>query len=44
MSQAGYVFAGYAVVLVVLALFAVWVVARGRAMARRVPPQDLPWT
>jgi heme exporter protein CcmD len=43
-SHAGYVFAGYAVVFAVLVTFAIWVLAKGRALAKRVPPEEMPWT
>ena len=34
-----YVWAGYVVTLVVLAAYAIWVVMRGRALARAVAPE-----
>ena len=44
MTDAAYVAAGYVVVFGSLAAYAVRVVLRGRALARRIPPEDLPWT
>ena len=44
MTDAAYVAAGYAVVFGSLAAYALRLVLRGRALARRVPREDLPWT
>lgn len=44
MSFVGYVVAGYATVFGVLAVYTIWLLARGRALARRVPAEELPWT
>ncbi len=43
MSDAAYVAAGWLVVFVVLVAYAGWVLARGRRLARRAAPDDLPW-
>ena len=44
MTDAGYIAAGYVVVVGSLGLYALRVVLRGRRLARRLPPDDLPWT
>ena len=43
MTHAGYVAAGYALVFVTLAVYAVWVLVRGRRLSRRVAPEDRRW-
>ncbi len=40
MTDAGYVVAGYVVVFAGLAGYALRVVLRGRALSRRLPPED----
>jgi CcmD family protein len=44
MTDAGYVVAGYAVVFGAVGVYAVRLVLRGRRLARRLPPDDIPWT
>ena len=43
MTHAGYVAAGYVIVFVTVALYAAWVVVRGRRLSRRVDPEDRRW-
>jgi len=43
-THAGYVAAGWGIALVVLAGYALRTVRRGKALARRVPPEDRRWT
>jgi heme exporter protein CcmD len=38
-----YVWLGWGIVAVVLVAYSVWIVLRGRAMSRRVPPEDRRW-
>lgn len=40
MTDAGYVFGGYAATAVVLAAYATWIVRRRRALARLLPPGE----
>lgn len=42
-SEWGYVIAGWAVTVAVIVAYAVWVIARGRALSRQVPPEDRRW-
>ena len=44
MTDASYVIAGYVVVFGSVGLYALRLVLRGRTLARRLPPEDLPWT
>ena len=37
-----YVYAGYGIVLVVLAVYALRIVVRGRALRRALPPDEAP--
>ena len=43
-THPGYVFTGWGLALVVLAGYALRTVRRGRALARRVPPEERRWT
>lgn len=43
-SHAGYVGAGYGISFAVLAVYALVTVRRGRALAKRVPPEERRWT
>lgn len=43
MTNGGYVFAGYGIVLGTLAVYAVRTVLRGRALSKQVPPEDRRW-
>jgi len=43
MSDWGYVTVGYVVVFAVLAAYALRVLLRGRALSKRVPPEDRRW-
>ncbi|HEX7444557.1 MAG TPA: hypothetical protein VF320_11755 [Acidimicrobiales bacterium] len=43
MSDWGYVIFGWTVVTVALVAYALWIVLRGRALSRRVPPEDRRW-
>jgi hypothetical protein len=44
MTDASYIAAGYGIVFGTLALYALRLLRRGRALARKVPREDLPWT
>ena len=44
MSDWGYVAMAWAITVVVLVAYAVWIVVRGRALSRRVPAEDRRWT
>lgn len=44
MTHAGYVAAGWAIPLVALGAYALRTVRRGRAVARRVPPEARRWS
>ena len=44
MSDWGYVAMAWSITAVVLIAYAVWVILRGRALSRRVPPEDRRWT
>lgn len=39
----GYVIAAYALVVVVLVLYAAWTIVRGRRVGRQLPPEDRRW-
>jgi hypothetical protein len=43
MSGWGYVIAGWAVTVVAIVAYAAVVIARGRALSRRVPPEARRW-
>ncbi len=43
MTHAAYVFAGWIVVFLAVALYAGWVVVKGRQLAQRFERDDLPW-
>jgi heme exporter protein D len=43
-SHAGYVAAGWGISLAVLGAYALRTVRRGRALAKRVAPEDRRWT
>jgi uncharacterized protein (TIGR03382 family) len=42
MTDAGFVFGGYAATAAVLGAYALWVVRRRRALARLLPPDERP--
>lgn len=42
-SNGGYVIAAYFAVFVVLAVYAAFVVMRGRRLSKRVPPEERRW-
>ena len=44
MTHAGYVAAGWAIPVVVLAAYSVRTLRRGRALAERVPPSERRWS
>ena len=44
MDYAGYVLTGYAVVFGAVGGYAWWLVRRGRAVARQVPPERRRWS
>ena len=44
MTHVGYVAAGWGITLVTLAGYALLTVRRGKALAKRVPPEDRRWT
>lgn len=44
MDYAGYVLSGYGVVFAALGTYAWWLVRRGRAAARQVPPERRRWS
>ena len=44
MNDWGYVALAWGVSAVVLIAYAVWIILRGRALSRRVPPEDRRWT
>lgn len=43
MNEWGYVIAGWAITFVVLVAYAVWIVLRGRALSKQVPPEERRW-
>jgi len=43
-TDVGYVAAGWSIALVVLGGYGLRTVRRGRALARRVPPEERRWT
>lgn len=44
MADAGYVAAGWGIALVAIGAYAARTIRRGRALARRVPPEERRWT
>ena len=44
MSDWGYFAMAWSITAVVLIAYAVWIILRGRALSRRVPPEDRRWT
>jgi heme exporter protein CcmD len=42
-SDWGFVWLGWGITAAVLSSYAVWIVLRGRAVSRRVPPEDRRW-
>lgn len=44
MEDAGFVIASYVLTFGGMALFAAWIVRRGRSLAARLPDEDKPWT
>lgn len=44
MTHVGYVAAGWGIALVGIAAYAVRTVQRGKALAKRVPPEERRWT
>jgi heme exporter protein CcmD len=42
-NEWGYVIAGWAITFVVLVAYAVWIVLRGRALSKQVPPEERRW-
>ena len=43
MTNAGYVFAGYGITFGTIALYVAWMLRRGRALSKQVPPEDRRW-
>jgi len=43
MSDWGYVIAGWVLVFGGLAVYAAWVIVRGRNLSRQVPPEERRW-
>lgn len=43
-SHPGYVFGGWGIATVVLVGYAVRTILRGKALAKRVPPEERRWT
>jgi len=43
MSNWSYVWLGWGITTASLVAYSAWVIARGRALSRRVPPQDRRW-
>jgi heme exporter protein CcmD len=39
----GYVVAGWGITAVVLVGYALWIILRGRALSKQVPPEDRRW-
>ncbi|MFZ9445167.1 MAG: heme exporter protein CcmD [Ilumatobacteraceae bacterium] len=44
MEHASFIIASYVLTFGSIAAYAAWVVRRGRAMARRAPREEMPWT
>lgn len=43
MNDWGYVIAGWSITFVVLVAYALWIVLRGRALSKQVPPEERRW-
>ena len=43
MTDAGYVFAGYAIVFSALGVYVARLLLRGRTLSKQVPPEDRRW-
>ena len=43
MTNAGYVFAGYAIVFATLGVYVARMLLRGRSLSKQVPPEDRRW-
>jgi hypothetical protein len=43
-THAGYIFAGWGIVLATLAGYALHTVRRGKALSEQVPPEERRWT
>ena len=43
MSDWAYVAMAWGIAAVVLIAYAIWIITRGRALSRRVPPEDRRW-
>ncbi|MGH2685386.1 MAG: hypothetical protein ACRDJP_07975 [Actinomycetota bacterium] len=43
MTHVGYVAAGWIAVVLVIAVYAAWVLVKGRQLAQRFDRDDLPW-
>lgn len=43
MNEWGYVVAGWGITFAVLVAYATWIVVRGRALSKQVPPEDRRW-
>lgn len=43
MTDAGYIAAAYVLVLGGTAVYAAWVLVKGRRLSRQVPPEDRRW-
>ena len=43
MSDWAYVAMAWGISAVVLVAYAIWIIVRGRALSRRVPPEDRRW-
>jgi hypothetical protein len=44
MTHAGYIAAGWGGAAALVAGYAVWVLRRGRALSRQVPPEERRWS
>jgi heme exporter protein CcmD len=44
MSDWGYVSLAWGITAVVLVLYSIWIIVRGRTLSRRLPPEDRRWT
>jgi hypothetical protein len=44
MTHAGYVAAGWGGAAALIGVYAVWVLRRGRALSRQVPPEERRWS
>jgi hypothetical protein len=43
MNEWGYVIAGWSITAVVLVIYATWILVRGRALSKQVPPEERRW-